>query len=118
MIYLFLIFISCKKKKIKYSFITSLDKNSHEDFIMGHRKSKLFDEQKVMKNYMELTYNQIQYICHRTNLVDKEVCRRHAQFLMITNDGHMTKEQFTTILQVIWPTGNVRNFADYLFNLW
>jgi hypothetical protein len=84
---------------------------------MGHKNCKLFDEQKVMQDFMALTSNQIQYICHQTNLVDKEVCRRHDQFLKMIQDGRMTKEQFTAILQGIWPTGNVQKFSDYLFNL-
>ncbi len=66
---------------------------------------------------MALTPNQIQYICHQTNLVDREVCRRHDQFLKMTLNGRMKKEQFTSILQNIWPTGNVQKLSDYLFNL-
>lgn len=85
---------------------------------MGHGKSKLFDEEKVMKNFSKLTSNQIEYICHRTNLVDREVRRRHEQFLEIIKDGRMTKEQFHSSLQEIWSTGNVEKLADYLFHLW
>jgi hypothetical protein len=85
---------------------------------MGQTKSKLFNEQELMKNFKELTFSQIQYICQQTNLIDKEVCRRHAQFLNMFKDGRMTKQQFTIILQDIWPTGNVQKFSDYLFNLW
>jgi hypothetical protein len=85
---------------------------------MGHTKSKLFDEQQLMRDFRVLTLSQIQYICQQTNLVDKEVCRRHGQFLNIAKDGRMNKEQWRTILQDIWPTGNVQKFAEYLFNLW
>lgn len=85
---------------------------------MGHKKSKLFDEQRVMKNPLVLTFNQIQYICHHTNLIDKEVYRRHMEFLNISKDGRMLKEQFTSVLQDIWPTGNVERFSNYLFSLW
>jgi hypothetical protein len=85
---------------------------------MGHKKSKLFDEQQLMKDFTVLTLSQIQYISQQTNLIDKEVCRRHRQFLNITKDGRMNKEQWRTILQDIWPTGNVQKFAEYLFNLW
>lgn len=84
---------------------------------MGHKKTKLFDEKYVMQDFTELTYNQIQYICHHTNLIDKEVCRRHIQFLTICQDGRMLKEQFTNSLQKIWPTGNVQKFSEYLFHL-
>ena len=83
---------------------------------MGNKKSKLF-EQKIIKDFMALTSNQIQHICHQTNLVDREVCRRHEQFMKIAQDGRMTKEQFTDVLKNIWPTGNVQRFSDYLFNL-
>jgi len=85
---------------------------------MGHKKSKLFNEQQVMKDFMALTFSQIQYICQHTNLIDKEVCRRHTQFLNISKDGRMTKQQLKTILQDIWPTGNVEKLSNYLFNLW
>jgi len=85
---------------------------------MGHKTSKLFNEQQVMKDFMALTFRQIQYICQHTNLIDKEVSRRHTQFLNISKDGRMTKQQFRTILQDIWPTGNVQKFSNYLFNLW
>jgi predicted RNA-binding protein YlxR (DUF448 family) len=85
---------------------------------MGHKKSKLFDEQEVMKDFTALTPGQIQYICQHTNLIDKEVCRQHAKFLNISKDGRMTKLQLIRTLQEIWPTGNVHKFSDYLFNLW
>lgn len=85
---------------------------------MGHRKSKLASDPQVEKDYVTLTHGEIQYICRHTNLVDKEVCRRHDQFIKVAKDGCLTKEQFTNILQEIWPTGNVNDFANYLFDLW
>ncbi|CAF0876885.1 unnamed protein product [Rotaria sordida] len=85
---------------------------------MGHQKSKLSNEQQpIEKEFTALTFSQIQYICRHTNLIDNEVCRRHDQFLKISKDGRLMKEQFTSILQEIWPTGNVHNFSNYLFNL-
>jgi hypothetical protein len=84
---------------------------------MGHKSSRLFNQQNFIKDFMALTSNQIQHICHQTNLVDREVCRRHDQFLKMTSNGRMTKEQFTSILQNIWPTGNVQKLSDYLFHL-
>ena len=85
---------------------------------MGHKKSKLSNNKQVEKDYTELTVRQINYVCRCTNLISKEVCRRHVEFLKISRNGRLTKEQFTCILQEIWPTGNVHRFADYLFNLW
>jgi predicted RNA-binding protein YlxR (DUF448 family) len=85
---------------------------------MGQQKSKYNNEQQVIEDFTVLTVGQSQYICQQTNLVDKEVCRRHAEFLSIAKDGRMMKEQFTTILQEIWPTGNVQSLSNYLFNLW
>lgn len=85
---------------------------------MGQKKSKLFDEEKVMRDYRTLTYEQIQYISRQTNLIDKEVLRRHEQFLNMAKDGRMTKEEFTSALQEIWSKGKVEKFADYLFNYW
>jgi hypothetical protein len=85
---------------------------------MGHKNSKLVNEQQVEQDLTVLTLTQIQYICQQTNFVDKEVCRRHVQFLEISSNGRMTKENFTAILQDIWPKGNVQNFANYLFNTW
>ena len=85
---------------------------------MGHQKSKPVNEQQAKEDFTVLTLGQSQYICQQTNLVDKEVCRLHAEFLSISKDGRMMKEQFTTILQEIWPTGNVQKLSNYLFNLW
>ena len=85
---------------------------------MGQKKSKLFDEEKVMKDFVKLTTNQIEYICRQTNLVDKEVLRRHERFVEIAKDGRMIREQFHSIVQEIWPTGNVGKLTEYLFNLW
>jgi hypothetical protein len=84
---------------------------------MGHQKSKLLNDQQVTKDFSKLTLGQIQYTCHHTNLIDKEVYRQHQKFLKISQDGRMMKEQFSTILQNIWPTGNVQIFSNYLFNL-
>ncbi|CAF4394372.1 unnamed protein product [Rotaria socialis] len=85
---------------------------------MGHKKSKLYHHPQVEKSYTTLTMSQIRYICRHTNLIDKEVCRRHDQFLKMSEDGLLTMGQFTSILQAIWPTGNVNEFADYVFNLY
>jgi len=84
---------------------------------MGQRPSKLFDEE-IMNNFTDLSCGQIRYICQQTNLIDKEVSRRHREFLKFIRDGRMTKEQLTEYLQNIWPNGNVLNFSDYLFDLW
>ncbi|CAF0917011.1 unnamed protein product [Adineta steineri] len=84
---------------------------------MGHQKSKFIYEQHTVKHNMLLAPRQILYICQQTNLVDREVHRRYAEFLNICKDGRMIKEQFTTVLQEIWPTGNVEKFSNYLFNL-
>lgn len=85
---------------------------------MGQKKGKLFDEEKVMRDYRILTTEQIQSICRQTNLIDKEVRRRHEQFLNTSKDGRMTREEWTSILNEIWSKGKVDKFANYLFNLW
>ncbi|CAF0749732.1 unnamed protein product [Rotaria sp. Silwood1] len=84
---------------------------------MGHQKSKFSNDQTRGKEFTTLTSSQSQYICRHTNLVDNEVYRRHHEFLKICKDGQLMKEQFTSILQEIWPTGNVHNFSNYLFKL-
>ncbi|CAF4436917.1 unnamed protein product, partial [Adineta steineri] len=80
---------------------------------MGHQKSKFIYEQYTIKHNMLLAPSQILYICQQTNLVDREVHRRYTEFLNICKDGRMMKEQFTTVLQEIWPTGNVEKFSNY-----
>ncbi len=85
---------------------------------MGHQKSKYIHDPQVVEDFRKLNLSQIRYICQHTNLIDREVCRHHDQFLKISQDGRVIKEQFTTVLQQIWPTGNVQNFSNYLFNLW
>lgn len=84
---------------------------------MGHENSKHVNEKIVLKDSLALSSDQVRYICQQTNLVDREVRRRHVQFTNVIKDGQMTKEQFTMVLQDIWPTGNVQKLANYLFYL-
>ncbi|UJR32855.1 hypothetical protein I4U23_020317 [Adineta vaga] len=83
---------------------------------MGHEKSKFINTHIAIKHNMMLTSSHIRFICQQTNLVDKEVYRRHAQFVNISKDGKMAKQQFDIILQEIWPTGNPEKLSNFLFN--
>ncbi|CAF1591792.1 unnamed protein product [Adineta ricciae] len=83
---------------------------------MGQENSKHFNEKIILKDSLTLSFDQVRYICQQTNLVDREVHRRHIQFISVIKDGQMTEKQFTMVLQNIWPRGNVQKLANYLFN--
>ena len=85
---------------------------------MGLEKSKHFNEKIVLKDSLALSSDQVRFICQQTNLVDREVRRRHVQFINVIRDGQMTEEQFTMVVQNIWPRGSVQKLANYLFNRW
>lgn len=90
--------------------------------IMGPKKSKFNHEtqeqqQKQSENDLTiLTYSQIRHICQQTNLIDKEVCRRHDVFLSIAKDGKMHRKTFIDVIQQIWPNGNSFDFTNHLFD--
>ena len=85
--------------------------------MMGADKSKSTQQQPTDKVSTRLKSSEIRSICMQTNLIDREVHRRHGQFLALCPNGKMVKTEFTAVLQKIWPTGKVKNFANYLFNL-
>ena len=92
-------------------------KFSHETQEQEEEQQKQQQQEQQSKNDLTiLTYSQIRHICQQTNLIDKEVCRRHDVFLTIAKDGKMHRKTFIDVIQQIWPNGNTFNFANYLFD--
>ena len=125
------IYRSCAKARLMYWFSLSWEKwngdvvsrpaavdvDTLAFLAMGADKSKSIEKRPVEKDDTVLTNSQIRAICMQTNLISREVQRRHGQFLAIYPTGRVVKSEFTALLQKIWPAGKVQNFANYLFNL-